>query len=1245
MSARGARSRKVAEKNIEKLEKKAAVKQKAPVQTIRKPTDAFGTNPPPGHPLRQLTISSDVSRATSTSRTSSTSGSNARPLFHSVNSQDSEPKRMGRPRTSTSASNSISDAGSGSKGNEKNKYAAKGNKETKAPRGRGGGVPVKKAIEPPAPPLFRAETSLAYPTTNSKTWMNFRIWDGSNQGVKPYGGFDFDEHMQSGTVLIYFKEEQVNEDRPVPQLRAEFEVLENCGSTWINNALLYGRLEDADIEDEEWMYEARRQSSLSPQSVSPNFPRPPGGRMLGPTSPSGLSSPPSLHIDQQYWGVPGAGSASRADYYTDMDPSSVNSPLSYQRTSQQHPTHELWFTAPESLKTPQAQRLHFVAVRNFLAMLHGKPLVGADMFEMLTTLHAEIQVMYDLDHDNNTRMSSSERSVQMIINYLIKYKLDDVRQSIKQALCLLAWAEQDNVKWKQGYLECFVHLTGVLSPQLEEVPEFKRLSLVTRRNLGIAAKQLQLRIMDAEEKLGPFEFDDVWFDPAKSGTHPVFQSYQAFKQFLVNYYTGIYGNWPPMQGKSWLNRKIALDLQHDFGALYDYLVNRDVVWDSREERPGKKWQMVNPKSEDFRADRPDLSVTDMIVTFDNKHGYLHIPHPYALLPRDIPQGKAAPVKKSLFGLKKSKPEATKDAKAHLQLSIIYSDATNIEKLDDSFKGSPLIDAYETFELSTPLKPNTTPREARVGRWLLLYPILQYLSTISVDSLTLKYTAGVRYFLNADLKRLPEWVTNGQAVVESSEDMQRRSWCWNRGWSGERANIKPGAPVELDGEGVERPQQFDNGEMERNAETMNMPMHQQMQMQMQGNSMHGGDSMEGGGPIDPSARRNSRTQMHMLNPVSLIPPPPSPHPPSSPLPPPPSAQQQQQQQQQRDQQQQQQLPQYTSSSDPNIALQNDIRRINEKIDSIGLQHQQQQQHYHSQHFQQRRPTRDHDLDKLKGHHDDYDYSPTHTPAPQQPQQHGNHAPGERIDTSYRLTASDYASPIDHEDDYAIQRELERELQSEREQQHPGGYSSPPPPFTSNPASPASHRERHMRGDREVGMGSGSGDSTPKIPSRSPLRPPSGSYISARGGYERYDGPGESTQQPLQPGFQGGGGTYHHHHHHQYQHHDRDLDPGVATSPSSAVGPSANFPQRIQSRNLPPMGMALPMGTSGGGGGGGGLSGIHSRLQHHHGHSQQRGVAGGPAGGNVAAGPLPPGARPGGRMGYSAGVKGAGGVWRG
>jgi hypothetical protein len=94
-------------------------------------------------------------------------------------------------------------------------------------------------------------------------------------------------------------------------------------------------------------------------------------------------------------------------------------------------------------------------------------------------------------------------------------------------------------------------------------------------------------------------------------------------------------------------------------------------------------------------------------------------------------------------------------------------------------------------MTTDLKA-MTPREARLGRWILLYGILQVLSTISVDVQGLKHTDGVRYLLCTDLKRCPEWVTNSQ--IEYLEASQMRSWCWQRSWDPTPTQT---APVELD----------------------------------------------------------------------------------------------------------------------------------------------------------------------------------------------------------------------------------------------------------------------------------------------------------------------------------------------------------------------------------------------------------------------------------------------------------------
>jgi hypothetical protein len=186
MSARGARSRKVQLKEVEKKEKKDTGKGKAPEPSYES-RDAFAerrpapsTNNSRNGISRSLTVSSNNSH----SRSSSTHDG-SRPRLNTLSSDVSSEGRSREPKASDAGSASISEGSA--KGREKTKYQAKG-KETKAPRGRGGGVPIARAI---AQPPFRSESSASYALPTQKTWMNFKVWEVGKDRMRPYGGFDF----------------------------------------------------------------------------------------------------------------------------------------------------------------------------------------------------------------------------------------------------------------------------------------------------------------------------------------------------------------------------------------------------------------------------------------------------------------------------------------------------------------------------------------------------------------------------------------------------------------------------------------------------------------------------------------------------------------------------------------------------------------------------------------------------------------------------------------------------------------------------------------------------------------------------------------------------------------------------------------------------------------------------------------------------------------------------------------------
>lgn len=182
MSARGARSRKVQQKDIDKKVKKTAVQQKAPVVN-----DAFTDwRATPSSGSRSTGLSRSVSNLSH--GTSHSSGSGNRQRLHTVYSNDSS--SQGRPgNSSTNGASSVSEHST--KGLDKTRFQANG-KETKAPRGRGGGVPIKTtAALSSAPPKLRSESPASLLPSHQKTWLGFRIWEGDLDQMRPYGGFAF----------------------------------------------------------------------------------------------------------------------------------------------------------------------------------------------------------------------------------------------------------------------------------------------------------------------------------------------------------------------------------------------------------------------------------------------------------------------------------------------------------------------------------------------------------------------------------------------------------------------------------------------------------------------------------------------------------------------------------------------------------------------------------------------------------------------------------------------------------------------------------------------------------------------------------------------------------------------------------------------------------------------------------------------------------------------------------------------
>lgn len=422
--------------------------------------------------------------------------------------------------------------------------------------------------------------------------------------------------------------------------------------------------------------------------------------------------------------------------------------------------HEIHFPAPDGASRIEILR-HHITTRNFFALLLNKPLVGLTFYQAVIDLHERLLIF----------MPRDSGCTDLVRGFLTRNRLHNVCNDPVAAAGLLAYSEDAAVRWLEGWREGFVHCSGMYT-KLQELPEFRDISHVSRTLLERSHLELQARIQVAEDRLSTFNFNDIWH-PHTSQPPAARNSFEHFRWFLIQFYEKVYKTWPPRgiqnSDGNWLTRTVVCQLQRDLGALYDYYVDRDVVWAETME-PNERYRgMIRKKyGAVTKINNSGVDLAKLFVHFDHKHKHPHIPHPYPLLPSSMPVGETGKMqqKQSLF---------TSKAKA-LEKQIIhaYAVASNALVVGQEVATNSLVDAFQRFEKTDHLG-ETDPHEARKGRWILLFGILQVLSQVSVDTPDLWFKDDVSYFLMPRLKGMPPWVTDPKNSYE--EATPASSHCW------------------------------------------------------------------------------------------------------------------------------------------------------------------------------------------------------------------------------------------------------------------------------------------------------------------------------------------------------------------------------------------------------------------------------------------------------------------------------------
>lgn len=424
--------------------------------------------------------------------------------------------------------------------------------------------------------------------------------------------------------------------------------------------------------------------------------------------------------------------------------------------------HEIYIPWPGA-ETGIHSTIWHITTRNFFAVMYdATALVGTTLHEAMTKLFERIDMYPDY-------LDTSIDKVNWITDYIVRHNFDDVRNNPSYAASLLAFSEAPGVQWREGYIEAFVHCVGMLDMGLQTIPEWRHVTPHTKMFLQNANMEIEERINRAQGWLLSFDFGAMW-------PHTAFPSsvargcFDRFRKWLCKYYENAFLHWPPTNDQTWLTRDMVMRLKNDFEGLYDYLVDRDVMFDGTEYRPGQKWAITSRSGQNFRADTFELPFTDIILGFDNRNEFPHIPHPYPITPTSVPtQSKP----RSTWTVKKPCSPADQLAQSRRK-ALSYAEASNVYTLRDQYMHTDLVTNFILFEQSDQVE-TLDPFEARRGRWILIYGVLQVLATICVDSPNLRFKEGAQYHLGPQMKGVVPWAERGSPPEAEAE--HNRSHCW------------------------------------------------------------------------------------------------------------------------------------------------------------------------------------------------------------------------------------------------------------------------------------------------------------------------------------------------------------------------------------------------------------------------------------------------------------------------------------
>ena len=251
---------------------------------------------------------------------------------------------------------------------------------------------------------------------------------------------------------------------------------------------------------------------------------------------------------------------------------------------------------------------------------------------------------------------------------------------------------------------------------------------------------MQVRLERAGRSVSDFLEEDLLADYLGLSKE-AYSHLERFRSFLHSYYVQEHSYWPPAPvspGSTALPRSVYENLQSDIRSLYEYLVDSDSTVSVEDSL------LVDVGLQTFRK----------VAAFDKRNKHTPLAHPLPLTPKitHVVQQRRAFSRLSIFSSRRSK------LIRRVATACALANATNIR--DPHVMENRLVREYLLFEKSWTMKESArsgiSSVEGRRLRWILVYALLQTLTSVTKVPPEVRDTQNLAYPLCCQTAGTPPW---------------------------------------------------------------------------------------------------------------------------------------------------------------------------------------------------------------------------------------------------------------------------------------------------------------------------------------------------------------------------------------------------------------------------------------------------------------------------------------------------------